>query len=127
MSYSSGQLTDSIASTEGYSRPLPGKLARAELVRDERLRSECPEMPYVWSGRAQQEDFGELMTNGLASMYPGLCLEHRAPGHYGYQRGCDLISGQTSRLGHLGHQCTQSPGRPNLHLVSSSRRPRRMS
>src|SRR6266849_10425791 len=26
------------------------------------------------------------------------------------------------RLGHLGHQCSHAPGRPNLHLVSSSRR-----
>jgi len=30
------------------------------------------------------------------------------------------------RLGHLGHQCSHAPGRPNLHLVSSSRRPRRV-
>ena len=28
------------------------------------------------------------------------------------------------RLGHSGHQCSHAPGRPNLHLVSSSRRPR---
>jgi len=31
------------------------------------------------------------------------------------------------RSGQLGHQCSQAPGRPNLHLVSSSRRPRRES
>jgi len=30
------------------------------------------------------------------------------------------------RLGHLGHQCSHAPGRPNLHLVSSSRRPRQV-
>jgi hypothetical protein len=29
------------------------------------------------------------------------------------------------RSGHLGHQCSHAPGRPVLHLVSSSRRPRR--
>ena len=29
------------------------------------------------------------------------------------------------RSGHLGHQCSHAPGRPNLHFVSSSRRPRR--
>ena len=29
------------------------------------------------------------------------------------------------RAGQLGHQCSHAPGRPNLHLVSSSRRPRR--
>jgi len=28
------------------------------------------------------------------------------------------------RPGHLGHQCSHAPGRPNLHFVSSSRRPR---
>src|SRR6201982_4272160 len=28
------------------------------------------------------------------------------------------------RSGHLGHQGSHAPGRPNLHLVSSSRRPR---
>ena len=31
------------------------------------------------------------------------------------------------RLGHLGHQCSHAPGRPILHLVSSSRRPRQVS
>jgi hypothetical protein len=46
-----------------------------------------------------------------------------APGHHGYQRACDLISGQTS-MGHLGHQCSHAPGRPILHFVLSSRRPR---
>jgi hypothetical protein len=30
------------------------------------------------------------------------------------------------RPGHLGHQCSHAPGRPILHLVSSSRRPRRV-
>jgi hypothetical protein len=29
------------------------------------------------------------------------------------------------RVGHLGHQFSHAPGRPVLHLVSSSRRPRR--
>ena len=28
--------------------------------------------------------------------------------------------------GHWGHQCSHAPGRPILHLVSSSRRPRRV-
>ena len=48
-----------------------------------------------------------------------------APGHHGYQRACDLVSGQAS-TGHLGHQCSQAPGRPILHLFLSSRRPRRV-
>ena len=79
--------------------------------------------PNVWSGRALQEDFGELVVSGLASMYPAFGWSSCAPGHHGYQRACDLISGQAS-MGHLGHQCSHAPGRPNLHIVSSSRRPR---
>jgi hypothetical protein len=31
------------------------------------------------------------------------------------------------RTGHLGHQCSHAPGRPILHHVSSSRRPRRVT
>jgi hypothetical protein len=38
-----------------------------------------------------------------------------APGHHGYQRACDLISGQASP-GQKGHQCSHAPGRPILHL-----------
>jgi len=48
-----------------------------------------------------------------------------APDHHGYQRACELITGQAS-AGHLGHQCSHAPGRPDLHLVSSSRRPRQV-
>jgi hypothetical protein len=48
-----------------------------------------------------------------------------APGHHGYQRACDLIMRQTS-MGQLGHQFSHAPGRPILHLFSSSRRPRRV-
>ena len=61
--------------------------------------------------------------SGLASMYPFSNWSCFAPDHHGYQRACDLINGQAS-TGHLGHQCSHAPGRPNLHLVSSSRRPR---
>jgi hypothetical protein len=49
-----------------------------------------------------------------------------APGHHGYQRACVLIIGQAS-MGHSGHQGSQAPGRPILHLVSFSRRPRRVN
>ena len=64
--------------------------------------------------------------SGLASMYPAFDWSVLAPGHHGYQRACELISDRP-RSGHLGHQCSHAPGRPNLHLVSSSRRPRRES
>src|SRR6202790_3322065 len=79
--------------------------------------------PDVWSGRALQVDFAELAVSGLASMYPVSDWSCFAPDHHGYQRACDLVNGQAS-TGHLGHQCAHALGRPNLHLVSSSRRPR---
>ena len=79
--------------------------------------------PHVWSGRVLQVDFAELAVSGLASMYPvsdWSCLlrtimdiSARAPS-----------LADRPRSGHLGHQCSHAPGRPNLHLVSSSRRPR---
>ena len=56
-------------------------------------------------------------------MYPVSDWSCFAPDHHGYQRACDLINGQAS-MGHSGHQCAHALGRPNLHLVSSSRRPR---
>jgi hypothetical protein len=79
--------------------------------------------PDVWSGRALQEDFVELAVAVLHQCIRPLIGVCRAPGHHGYQRACDLINGQAS-TGHLGHQCAHALGRPNLHLVSSSRRPR---
>jgi hypothetical protein len=82
--------------------------------------------PNVWSGRALQEVFVELGFSGLASMYPVSDWSCFAPDHHGYQRACDLISGQAS-TGHSGHQCSHAPGRPILHLYLSSRRPRRVS
>src|SRR6266853_6603799 len=69
--------------------------------------------------------FVELAFSGLASMYPVSDWSCFAPDHYGYQRACDLISGQAS-TGHSRHQCSHAPGRPILHLFLSSRRPRRV-
>src|SRR3984893_14052487 len=79
--------------------------------------------PNVWSGRALQEVFVDLVVSGLASMYPVSSWSCFAPGHHGYQRACVLINGQAS-TGHQGHQCSHAPERPILHLYLSSRRPR---
>src|SRR6202048_1964510 len=46
-----------------------------------------------------------------------------APGHHGYQRACVLISGQAS-IGPFGSPVFACAGKTELHLVSSSRRPR---
>ena len=79
--------------------------------------------PDVWSGRALQEDFVELAVAVLHQCIRPLIGACGAPGHHGYQRACVLVNGQAS-TGHLGHQCSHALGKPNLHLVSSSRRPR---
>jgi hypothetical protein len=49
--------------------------------------------PNVWSGRASQEIFIELVVVVLHQCIRPL-LGAFAPGHHGYQRACDLISGQ---------------------------------
>ena len=52
--------------------------------------------PNVWSGRALQEVFVDLVVSGLASMYPVSSWSCFAPDHHGYQRACVLINGQAS-------------------------------
>src|SRR5450755_3143715 len=52
--------------------------------------------PTVWSGRALQEVFVDLVVSGLASMYPVSSWSCFAPDHHGYQRACVLITGQAS-------------------------------
>src|SRR3984957_6440652 len=90
------------------------------------MQAQCEAIdPYVWSGRALQVDFVELAVNGLASMYPAfdwsivllaiMDISARA-----------ISLADRPQPGHLGHQCSHTPGRPNLHLVSSSRKPRRV-
>jgi hypothetical protein len=52
--------------------------------------------PNVWSGRALQE-VSSTWQCGLASMYPASDWSAcGAPGHHGYQRAFELISGQAS-------------------------------
>ena len=81
--------------------------------------------PEVWSGRAWQEVSSMCRHCGLASMYPAFAWSV-APGHHGYQRACGLISGQASNRP-SGSPGFARAGRPDLHLVLSSRRPRRES
>src|SRR5215470_1358036 len=79
--------------------------------------------PNVWSGRASQEVSSICQLCGLASMYP-------ASDWSGLLRAIMDISARAFSLpdrpqtGHLGHQGSHAPGRPVLHHVSSSRRPR---
>ena len=81
--------------------------------------------PNVWSGRAVQE-VSSIWQHGLASMYPVSPWSSFAPDHHGYQRACDVVSGQAS-TGPFGPPVFACAGKtdPPL-LVSSSRRPRRV-
>ena len=79
--------------------------------------------PYVWSGRASQENFVELVVSGLASMYPAFDWSVLLRANMDISARASSLADRL-QLGHMGHQCSQAPGRPNLHLGSSSRRPR---
>ena len=52
--------------------------------------------PNVWSGRALQEVFVDPADTVLRQCIRPLLGARCAPGHHGYQRACDLISGQAS-------------------------------
>jgi hypothetical protein len=67
----------------------------------------------VFSGRALQEVFIDLVAAVLHQCIRPSVGEHVVlPGHHGFQRACDLISGLASTGGRLGHQCSHAPGRP---------------
>ena len=52
--------------------------------------------PDVWSGRAVQEVSSTQADAVLHQCIRPLIGACRAPGHHGYQRACDLVSGQAS-------------------------------
>jgi len=81
--------------------------------------AESVPLPSKEIARDRVLDDNELAHVILAARKMGRPYKNRfsdAPGHHGYQRACDLISGQAS-TGHLGRQCSHAPGRPILHLV----------
>ena len=70
--------------------------------------------------------FGRSGRCGLASMYPVFDWGAKWPPTI-----MDISTRASSladrpQAGHSGHQCSHASGRPILHLVSSSRRPRRV-
>jgi hypothetical protein len=76
------------------------------------------EIGNVWTGGVLQEKNLETAALGLAPMYPAyLWSNSTAPGHYGYKRASDLISGKASKLGCSDPQFSVAPGRPVLHCV----------
>jgi hypothetical protein len=77
--------------------------------------------PDVWSGRALQE---VRRSGGKRSCInvSGLWLELFAPDHHGYQRACDLISGQASTgpSGSPGFACAGKTDPPSLLILSQT-------
>src|SRR5258708_40053131 len=76
-------------------------LQKIEAEKNERKDRSRLRDPNVWSGRALQEVFVDLVVSGLASMYPVSSWSCFAPDHHGYQRACVLICRQDS-TGPLG-------------------------
>ena len=70
--------------------------------------------------------FVELAVSGLASMYPAFDWSVLLRAIMDISARAISLTDRP-RPGHVGHQCSHAPGRPILHLVSSSRRPRRVS
>jgi hypothetical protein len=73
--------------------------------------------PAVRGKRLRRDDGG-----GLASMYPAFDWSVFAPGHHGYQRACDLISGQAS-TGPFGSPVLACAGKtepPSLLILSQT-------
>jgi len=73
--------------------------------------------PAVRRKRLRRDDGG-----GLASMYPAFDWSVFAPGHHGYQRACDLISGQAS-TGPFGSPVLACAGKtepPSLLILSQT-------
>ena len=77
--------------------------------------------PNVWSGRALQEDFGELAVRVLHQCIRPL-VGGGAPGHHGYQRAGNLISGSAS-TGPFGSPVFAGTGKtepPSLLILSQT-------
>jgi len=82
--------------------------------------------PNVWSGRAMQE-VSSTLADAVLRQCIRLLIGACAPSHHGYQRACDLISGQASieRAVRVTSVRMRREDRSSI-VVSSSRRPRRV-
>jgi hypothetical protein len=77
------------------------------------------------AGRASQEAFVDLVAVRSCINVFGLSLERDVLRAIMDINARAISLADRPRTGHSGHQCSHAPGRPILHLVSSSRRPRR--
>jgi hypothetical protein len=88
--------------------------ATFEACRDSMMMSVVRGGPEVAGRGSNRGLWSTLADAGLHQCIRSLVGACCAPDHHGYQRACDLISGQAS-MGHLGHQGSHAPGRPILH------------
>src|SRR6516225_12289268 len=72
--------------------------------------------PNVWSGRAMQE-VSSTLADAVLRQCIRLLIGACAPSHHGYQRACDLISGQAS-CGPLGSPVFACAGKTDPPLLS---------
>ena len=73
--------------------------------------------PDVWSGRASQENFVELVVSGLASMYPAFDWSVLLRATMDISARAISLADRP-QLGHLGHQCSHA-GREDRTSISS--------
>src|SRR5215510_861523 len=78
--------------------------------------------PNVWSGRVLQEVFvdpADAVSHQCIRPLIGACC---APGHHGYQRACELISGQASNgpFGSPGFAGAGKTGPPSRFILSQT-------
>ncbi len=77
----------------------------------------------MYGPAVRSKRFVDQVVSGLASMYPAFDWSILLRAIMDISARAFSLADRP-RLGHLGHQCSHAPGRPDLHLVSSSRRPR---
>ena len=78
-----------------------------------------------WSGRALQLDFAAMAESGLASMYPAFDWSVVLLAIMDISARAISLAARPQRAIRVT-SVRKAPGRPNLHLVSSSRRPRQV-
>ena len=81
------------SSTAACAAPRPRSMERARRAGRSREVYFAHRADVVWTGGALQEKSVKLECSGLAPMYPAFGWSSCAPGHHGYKRAFDLISG----------------------------------
>jgi hypothetical protein len=109
---------------EQIGRMISGVEAEALILRQAMQAKVLTKDENVWSGRASQEGFVELSVVRSCINVSGLSLERVLRATMDISAHAFSLAARP-QVGQVGHQFSRAPGRPFLHLFSSSRRPRR--